>query len=65
MPNPVAAITIAHLNDLLDTEIEGIKRMDTKAEKKLIIIMYIESLQRRINRSAFDQMAKGREGNNE
>lgn len=58
MPNPVAAITINHLNELLDGEIEAVKRMEVNERSRGAILLYIESLQRRINRTAFDQMAR-------
>lgn len=55
----IPAITLEQLNLLLDSEIAAAKRAAKIPEvAQVAIIAYIESLQNRINRTAFDVMAK-------
>lgn len=63
-PNPVPMISITSLNEMLDTELKAVKMLALDDTRKTAIIMYIESFQRRINRTAFDMLVKKAEEDN-
>lgn len=58
----VPVITIAHLNTLLDLELEAAKgciiRQGENMEDAKVIVKYLESFQRRLNQAAFSKIAE-------
>lgn len=57
MVRRIPAVSIEHLNRMLDGEVAAIKKMDKLTlESKALLIMYVESFQQRINTSAFDAL---------